>query len=160
MIQKTTLQRFTTVQLCFFSILLLFSISSFTTSVSSDFIEEETVPFDQTDEVPVFKGCDKAPSRRESVDCFNDKMMNHIKKNFRYPEEAADNDIQGKVEITFIINVDGLVKDIKTTSPDRKGILDKEAKRIIALLPKFQPGKHRGEIVNVKYNVPITFQIN
>ncbi|NJM81029.1 MAG: hypothetical protein HC854_18040 [Flavobacterium sp.] len=54
----------------------------------------------------------------------------------------------------------GDVKDIKTTSPDKSGTLDKEAIRIVSLLPKFQPGRHRGELVNVKYDFPLVFKID
>ncbi len=159
MIQKTTLLRITKFTFCFLSVILLFSVYSFKTLIQITAIEE-TVPFSQTDVVPVFKGCGQELTRRESIDCFNQKMDNHINKNFRYPDKAVKNGIQGKVEITFIIDIEGLVQDIKTTSPDETGILDKEAVRIISLLPTFQPGIHRGELVNVKYSIPLVFKIN
>lgn len=159
MIQKTTLLRITKFTFCFLSVILLFSAYSFKTLVPINAIEE-TVPFSQTDVVPVFKGCDQELTRNESIDCFNQKMDNHINKYLKYPDKAVKNGIQGKVEITFIIDTEGIVKDIKTTSPDETGILEKEAVRIISLLPIFQPGIHRGELVNVRYNIPLTFKIN
>lgn len=159
MIQKTTLLRITKFTFCLLSVILLFSVYSFKTLVTVNTIEE-TVPFSQTDVVPVFNGCNQELTRRESIDCFNQKMDNHIDKYLRYPDNALKNGIQGTVEITFIIDVEGIVKDIETTSQDKTGILEKEAVRIISLLPAFKPGIHRGELVNVKYNIPLTFKIN
>lgn len=159
MIQKTTLLRITKFTFCFLSVILLFSVYSFKTLVPINTVEE-TVPFSQTDVVPVFKGCNQELTRRESIDCFNEKMDNHIDKYLRYPDKAVKNGIQGKVEITFIIDIEGLVKDIETTSLDETGILEKESVRIISLLPTFQPGIHRGELVNVKYSIPLVFKIN
>lgn len=158
MIQKTTKVRFTKFTFCFLSLLLLFPIYSFKTVSQSDSFED-VIPFEQTDEIPLFKGCDDSNSRKESVDCFNQKMMNHIKRNFNYPEDALESNIQGKVDITFIINESGLIKDIKTSSQDKSGLLEEEAARIISSLPKFQPGKHKGKIVSVKYGVPIIFKL-
>lgn len=159
MIQKTTLLRITKFTFCFLSVILLSSIYSFKEMVPNNSIEE-TVSFDQTDIVPVFEGCSAELSRRESIDCFNQKMIDHIGKNFKYPQKAIKDNIQGTVEIDFIIDSLGIVNSIKTVSPDKTGILDREAVRIITLLPNFQPGKHRGELVNVKYNIPVTFKIN
>ncbi|NJM81028.1 MAG: hypothetical protein HC854_18035 [Flavobacterium sp.] len=100
MIQKTTLLRITKFTFCLLSVILLFSVYSFKAVIPINAIEE-TVPFDQTDIVPVFKGCNEELSRRESIDCFNLKMSNHVKKQFRYPKEAFQDEIQGKVEIYF-----------------------------------------------------------
>jgi protein TonB len=66
--------------------------------------------------------------------------MNHIKKNFHYPEEAMAKNIQGKVYASFAINTEGYVQDIKVRGPHV--ILETEAKRIISKLPSMvEPGK-------------------
>lgn len=161
MIQKTTPLRITKFTYYFLFVFFLFPLYSFK-AISQSNAYEEVIPFEQTEEIPVFKGCDETPSRREAIECFNQKMMNHIRRNFRYPEEAAERNIQGQVEVSFIINDSGLIKDIKaevSNKQDKSGILEEEAARIIGLLPKFTPGKHRGKVVSVKYEVPITFKL-
>jgi TonB family protein len=104
------------------------------------------------EEIPVAKNCASSVK-----DCFNEKMMEHIKLNFQYPERAAENEIQGKVIVSFVINKEGNVVDIETTGGHR--ILQTEAKRIISLLPRFTPAKHKGENVSVTYSVPINFRL-
>ncbi len=161
MIQKTTSLRITKFTFCFLSIFLLFPIYSFK-AISQSNAYEEIIPFEQTEEIPVFKGCNETSSRKEAIECFNQKMSNHIRRNFRYPEEAAEKNIQGQVEVSFIINDAGLIKDIKaevSNKQDKTRLLEEEATRIIGLLPKFTPGKHKGKIVNVRYGVPITFKL-
>ena len=163
MIQTTTQSKFIKNSFIFLSIFFLFPLSSFRVLYQS-VSYEDVVAFEETEEIPVFKGCDQnATSRKEAVDCFNQKMMTHIKRNFSYPEEALENNIQGRIDITFIINDSGLIKNITAKSSnsnlkDQKVLID-EAVRIIGLLPKFSPGKHRGKIVSVKYGVPITFKL-
>ena len=156
---KTTQTKLRTVVLFFF----LFSIITSFTNVEKNTSIEDFIAFEVTEEVPLFKGGDGSSSRKEAVECFNKKMMNHIKRNFTYPEEALENNIQGRVEVSFIINEVGVVKDIQANASNEKAnekkILEAEAIRIVSLLPKFTPGKHQGKVVNVKYGLPITFKM-
>lgn len=90
-----------------------------------DEVEEEiTVPFAVIEDVPVFPGCEQV-AKEERRACFEQKIQEHVKKNFRYPEIALEMGIQGKVHVQFIINVDGNITDIKTRGPDR--LLENEA---------------------------------
>lgn len=156
---KTTQTKLRTIVLFFF----LFSIISSFTNVEKNTSIEDFIAFEVTEKVPLFKGCDGSSSRKEAVECFNKKMMNHIKRNFTYPEEALESNIQGRVEVSFIINEVGVVKDIQANAfnekANEKKILETEAIRIVSLLPKFTPGKHQGKVVNVKYGLPITFKM-
>ena len=75
-----------------------------------------------------------------------------------YPPQAAENRIQGRVILEVVISKDGDVTNVKVV----KGVdplLDKEALRVINLMPKWKPGKQRGEAVNVKYTIPVTFRL-
>src|SRR5690606_27596536 len=117
--------------------------------------ESNYVPFAIIEEVPVFPGCEGATDLRA---CFNEKLQNHIIKNFRYPEEAQKQGIQGRVSIGFVIQSDGSIGDIKMRGPDK--ILEDEEARIISLLPKMTPGKHRGKAVQVPFFHPITFKLD
>lgn len=120
-----------------------------------DVEEDVEVPFSVIEDIPVFPGCENvAKSQRRA--CFQEKMEAHVAKNFTYPEAALDLGIQGKVFVIFIIDSNGYVTNIRSRGPDR--LLEKEAERIIGLLPKMTPGKQRGKAVKVPYSVPIVFK--
>ena len=107
-------------------------------------------------QVPVFPGCEKL-SETKKRECFQDKMNRHIGKNFRYPEIAQEKGIQGRIFVMFMVGKDGNVSGIKTRGPDP--ILEKEAVRIISLLPKIKPGEMEGRKVRVPFSTAITFKL-
>jgi protein TonB len=122
-----------------------------------EFAEEPTdvdVPFSVIENVPVFPGCEKEKDKRA---CFNTKMNNHIRKNFRYPEIAQEMGVQGRVSVMFTIQKDGSIGNVRLRGPDKN--LEKEAARIISKLPKMTPGKQRGKAVRVPFSIPITFKL-
>ena len=124
-------------------------------SASIDYLgRDKPVPFDQLDEVPVFPGCGDAQDKRE---CFQEKMQQHIMKNFRYPEQAQAQNIQGRVSILMIIGNDGNISDVRMRGPHE--LLEAEARRIIEKLPRMEPAKHGGEAVAVAFAIPITFKL-
>ena len=118
--------------------------------------EEVSVPFSVVENVPVFPGC-AGRNNAELRACFAMKMNEHIKKNFNYPESALELGLYGKVFVLFSIDANGTVSNIKSRGPSP--VLEKEAERIISLLPKMEPGKQRGEPVKVPYSIPIYFKI-
>ncbi|MFW6371643.1 MAG: energy transducer TonB, partial [Bacteroidota bacterium] len=85
-------------------------------------------------------------------------LMQFIAKAIKYPVIAQENGIQGRVHVTFVVNVDGSVSEPRITRPVDPS-LDKEALRVVSMLPKWKPGKQRGKPVRVSYNVPIYFQL-
>ncbi len=123
----------------------------------NEIVNDKTVsiPFTVVDEVPVFPGCENAEDKRA---CFNKMMQNHIIDNFRYPEEAQKNGIQGRVNTMLIIQKDGSIGGVRTRGPDT--LLEEEAARIISLLPSMTPGEHRGKAARVPYSIPITFKLH
>jgi len=118
--------------------------------------EEITVPFAVIEDVPVFPGCEEE-SRDEKRTCFQQKIQEHIRKNFKYPQIAVEMGIQGKVYVQFIIGTDGRITNIRTRGTDR--LLEKEAERIMASLPQMIPGKQRGRAVKVPYTIPVNFKL-
>ncbi len=118
--------------------------------------EEITVPFAIIEDVPVFPGCESGTDAEKRA-CFQRKVQEHIRDNFSYPPMALEMGIEGKVYVQFIIDNTGLIQNIRTRGPDR--LLEQEATRIIASLPKMTPGKQRGRTVNVPYSIPVTFKI-
>ena len=117
-------------------------------------IDTNWVPFRAIENPPVFPGCEDAVDARA---CFSEKMINHVKKHFNYPQEAKEKGIQGRVAIMFVINTKGEIIDIQKRGPSP--ILEAEAERIIKRLPKMQPASNNGELADVAYSIPITFKL-
>jgi TonB family protein len=87
------------------------------------------------------------------------QMHEFISGNIKYPMEAERNDISGKVFVKFIVRKDGSISDLKVL----KGIgfgCDEETIRVLSQMPKWTPGKHNGEPVNVMFTMPVNFELN
>ncbi|MBR4811141.1 MAG: energy transducer TonB [Bacteroidaceae bacterium] len=86
-------------------------------------------------------------------------LLEYLRKNIKYPAICRENNIQGRVIVSFVVNKDGGIVDpevIKGVNPS----LDKEALRVISTMPKWKPGYQRGKPVRVKYTVPVNFRLN
>ena len=87
-----------------------------------------------------------------------DSLYNFIYSNLRYPQEAIDNGIEGRVFITFTVEKDGSITGIKLLRDIGYGC-GEEAMRIVRMMPKWTPGKdHLGNIMGMQYNMPIKFE--
>ena len=85
-------------------------------------------------------------------------LMSYLAENVKYPEAAFEKGIQGRVSCSFIVNKDGSITDaeiLRGVSPE----IDAEAIRVIKSMPKWEPGRQRGKVVDVKYTVPISFRL-
>lgn len=85
-------------------------------------------------------------------------LMKWLSNNMHYPEAAKQNDIQGRVIVTFVVEKDGTIGDAKVSrsvDPD----LDREALRLVKKMPAWQPGKNEGVAVASYFNLPITFRL-
>jgi TonB family protein len=87
------------------------------------------------------------------------KLSQFVKNKLRYPMEAADRNIQGRVIVHFTIKADGKIDDIKVLDSIHR-LLDREAMRIVRAMPKWTPGELNGKKVAVRFIFPITFQLN
>jgi TonB family protein len=86
-------------------------------------------------------------------------LQNFIAQTVKYPEEALNKGIQGKVFVSFIVGKTGRVGSMKIA----RGVdsaLDAEALRVVGLLPKWKPGKQGGKLVQVSYTIPINFALD
>jgi len=135
-------------------------IASVNLDASDIDVEEEeediSVPFAVIEEIPVFPGCEGLSPADQRI-CFNQKMMEHVQKNFMYPKTAEELGIEGRVFVQFVIGRDGNITKIKSRGPDPS--LEKEAERIIAALPRMIPGRQRNRNVSVPYSIPINFKL-
>ncbi|BDS14877.1 energy transducer TonB [Aureispira anguillae] len=116
------------------------------------------------EQMPRFPGCeDQAGDNAAKKTCADQKLLNFIYNNIKYPTMARENGIEGIVVISFVINKDGSVVDIKIAREPGGG-LGKEAARIVKLMnkmpTKWTPGKQRGKPVRVRYNLPVKFRLN
>ena len=116
------------------------------------------IPFAVVEEVPMFKGCEGV-DKSAQFDCFQKEMTNHIKLHFTYPKEAMENNIQGRVQVEYLIDEIGNVEVYRVKGPENAQPLEEEARRIINLLPQFIPGKEKGKAIAVRHVVPITFRM-
>lgn len=121
---------------------------------------DEAVPFAVVEQIPLFEAC-KNVERKEQMNCFQEEISNHIKKELKYPREAKKEKIEDRVITIFEFDKDGKVTNIqvKGKKSDYKALFEAEAKRIIQTLPQFSPGLQRGKPVVVKYAIPITFKL-
>ena len=121
-------------------------------------IEEVDEPEEVIEDVLVFPGC--KGSKKELKSCFNKKMPKHFQRKFN---TDLPNDLgisPGKKGIIMLFKIDkiGNIVDIKAKAPHPK--LQKEAIRIIKLLPKMKPGRQRGKAVGVKYTLPMRIEVD
>lgn len=107
--------------------------------------EVATKVFDVVEEMPSFPGGNVA-------------LMSYLNGNTKYPVVAQENGVQGKVIISFVVERDGSISDVKVArSVDPS--LDREAQRVVKSMPRWTPGKQNGQTVRVKYTVPVVFRL-
>lgn len=85
-------------------------------------------------------------------------LMKYLSSHIQYPAMAAENNIQGRVVVQFVVEKDGKVGEVKVARSVDKD-LDKEAIRVCKTLPKFTPGRQNGQAVRVWYTLPVTFKL-
>ena len=107
--------------------------------------EVATKVFDVVEEMPSFPGGNAA-------------LMSYLNSNTKYPVVAQENGVQGRVIISFVVERDGSISDVKVArSVDPS--LDREAQRVVKSMPRWTPGKQNGQTVRVKYTVPVVFRL-
>jgi len=105
--------------------------------------------YSPAEEVPSYPGGDEA-------------LIKFLQETLKYPEEAIKHGVHGKVFVTFIVEVDGSLSDVKVARGIGHGC-DEEAIRVVKSMPKWIPGKqlrnHRFIPVRIQYILPIKFEI-
>jgi protein TonB len=106
----------------------------------------EQPPMVIVQEMPVFSGGE-------------DEMYKYLAANIKYPQEARELGIQGKVYIEFVIEPDGSVSHVTVKRGIGSGC-DEEAARVVSSMPKWNPGKQNGQAVRVLLTLPVKFVLN
>jgi protein TonB len=119
--------------------------------------EDIEVPFAVIENVPVYPGCEKGNNAAKKA-CMSEKISKFVQKKFN-TELAGELGLTGRQRINVIFKIDknGNITGIRSRAPHPR--LEKEAARVIGMLPKMKPGKQRGKAVIVPYSLPIVFQV-
>lgn len=116
--------------------------------------EAKEAPADSTAKEEVFMVAEQMPEYPGGMK----EMLKFLQDNLKYPENAMKNNVQGRVIVQFVVEKDGTpteFKVLRSVDPD----LDAEALRVLQTMPKWKPGMQRGEVVRVKYTVPVSFKL-
>ena len=121
-------------------------------------IDVGPVPFIKVEKVPVFPGCESLNTNEEKRECMSDKINAIVRKHFK-TNLAEVYGLQGmqRIDVQFKIDKKGQVGEIKVRAPHPA--LEKEAKRVIHMIPKMEPGKQRDQEVEVIFVKPILFRV-
>ena len=102
--------------------------------------------YEVCEQMPTFPGGDAA-------------LMKYLSENVKYPALAIKAQEQGRVVVSFTVEKDGAISDVKVARSVTPS-LDAEAVRVVKAMPKWTPGKQGGQLVRVRYNVPVSFKLN
>lgn len=108
-------------------------------------VYEEDEIYQKVDDMPSFPGGET-------------KLMEYVGKNLKYPQEAREKGVQGRVFVGFVVEPDGSISDVKLLRGIGGGC-DEEAIRVVKSFPKWKPGKHQGKFVRVSYMLPVNFKL-
>lgn len=126
------------------ALMMLVLLFSFMTSTAQT--KKNDMVFDVVEVMPQYPGGQIA-------------MLQYIMKNIKYPEQAMKEGIQGRVAVSFIVEKDGSISNVKPILSVHP-LLNKEAVRVVESMPKWSPGKQNGKPVRVRFNVPVMFKLN
>lgn len=116
--------------------------------------EAKEAPADSTAKEDVFMVAEQMPEFPGGMK----EMLKFLQENVKYPENAMKNNVQGRVIVQFVVEKDGTpteFKVLRSVDPD----LDAEALRVMKAMPKWKPGMQKGQVVRVKFTVPVSFKL-
>jgi protein TonB len=127
-----------------------FQVSCTTAQKAAVAVSENVVPKDSIDEE-----LSEMPSYPGGLSA----LLTRIARNLRYPREAQEAYIQGRVMVSFVVERDGSVTNVRVQKPVNPH-LDREAVRVVKTIEKWTPGKNKkGEAARVRLSVPVSFRI-
>ena len=125
------------------------------TTEIQEYVPVEVSKEEEAEEVQIFTVVESMPSYPGGEAA----RIQYLNENIRYPQMARESGIQGRVFVTFVVERDGSVTDVKVLRGIGGGC-DEEAIRVIQNMPKWEAGKQRGKPVRVQFNMPILFKLN
>lgn len=100
---------------------------------------------------PVWPGCEESDDKKK---CFNQKLMQHIKENYKYPRNEAGDFLRGKTTVAIAIDEKGSVVIRSVKGENAK--INEAVEVMIKKIPKMQPGMRGGKPTTIKYTIPLT----
>ena len=125
------------------ALMMLVLLFSFMTSTAQT--KKNNMVYDVVEVMPQFPGGQIA-------------MLKYIMENIKYPKQIMEEGIQGRVTVSFIVEKDGRVSNVRLLRSVQPS-LDKEAIRVVKSMPKWTPGKQNGKPVRVRFNLPVMFKL-
>lgn len=125
------------------------------TAATTNTNQTNTQPVTKTTEQEIYQVVEIMPSFPGG----NELLLDYISKALKYPQEALEKGIQGRVFVGFIVEPDGSISNVKVQRGIGSGC-DEEAVRVIKSMPKWEPGKQRGHTVRVSHQLPVNFKLN
>ncbi|MBV8389555.1 MAG: energy transducer TonB [Mucilaginibacter sp.] len=152
--QKSALLKYL-LSLPLFVLMLILSSATVnnTTSNKTNNLSETVIPPQQKD-TRIFTEVEQAPEFQGGID----KFYKFLGQNIKYPAVAKEKKVEGKVFVSFIVEKDGSLSNIKVLKEPGSGC-GNEALRVMKLSPKWKPGVQNGHKVRVQYTLPITFAL-
>ena len=96
----------------------------------------------------------------EQMPAFEGDLQSYLVSHLRYPDDARESGTEGKSVIQFVVNEDGSISGVEVVRSGGSASLDAEAKRVVAGMPRWKPGKQQGKAVKVYFTLPITFKLD
>lgn len=119
-----------------------------------DDLEKVVIPAPEKKEEEIFRAVEQQPQFPGGAN----ELMKYLSNNLKYPPAAAEQGIQGRVVVQFVVSKTGSISGVKVLQPLHPSC-DKEAIRLISSMPNWIPGKQNGNPVNVYYTIPIRFKL-
>jgi TonB family protein len=124
--------------------------------------DEDEPIFTVVENMPIFPSCETAGNMRDKMNCTDTELLKFVYQNLNYPANAVKNNVEGLVVVSFVVNQEGKVENVKCLK-DVGGGCGTEAIRVIEAMNDkgivWTPGTQRGKAVKVKYNLPIRFRL-
>ena len=128
-------------------LIALMAVFGFTTASAQKTVvsQKNEKVFDVVEQMPEYPGGMQA-------------LFEYLSQNLKYPEDAKEQKIEGRVIAIFVVETDGSISNVEVVKPVFPS-LDAEAVRVLSGMPKWKPGMQSGKVVRVKYTVPINFSL-
>ena len=124
------------------------------TYTKTTIVKKEEAPKQETTEDEIVNVPEEIPMFPGGME----ELMKFLQKEVKYPKEAQDKGIQGRVVVQFVVNKDGSITDakvVKSVDP----LLDAESLRVVNAMPNWTPGKDKGEAVRTHFTIPVSFRL-
>lgn len=119
-----------------------------------EFVKVEIEEEDEVEEEEIFQVVEDDPEFPGGLEA----LSKYLGENIKYPQLAKENNITGRVFVTFVVEKDGSVANVKVLR-DIGGGCGAEAVRVVKAMPKWKPGKQRGKAVRTQFNLPVSFNL-